>query len=397
MNKIVLKNINVVDVVNDTVLAGQDVLIEDGVFKKIAVGIEDTDAQVLDKTGNYLVPGVIDMHVHISWDGRHPAPMDLDDAEGILQAYVRAMNHAKISLKKGVTTVREVASANDLAIDLAYTIDKGYAVGCRVVPCGAAIQGTYGHVPLVGTIADTDDEIIKAIRYKKNLMTHKGVTCQWIKIMATGGAAGIEDVGPSMYSLEQLKMIVSECHRLHMKVAAHALSREGIINCIEAGIDTIEHGADIPEEYLYKMKEKGLTLVPTLSVYKMLAASSGQIPEVTVAKAKRVVDQQKKTFADALRIGVNIAMGTDAGSPNFGPHPNAFEELLVMQEYGMDAKAVMKSATITAADVLGLGNEIGSIEVGKKADCIIANENPYENLNTFEKVDSVYKDGVLAE
>ena len=397
MEKIVLKNINVVDVVNDTVLYNQDVLINGGVFEEIGTDIDATDAKVVDKTGKFMVPGIIDMHVHISWDGRHPAPMDLDEEEGILQAYVRAINHAKISLKKGVTTVREVGSAQDLAIDLAYTINKGYAEGCRIVPCGAAIQGTYGHVPLVGTIADTDDEIIKAIRHKKNLMTHKGVTCQWIKIMATGGAAGIEDVGPCMYSLEQLKMIVNECHRLHMKVAAHALSREGIINCIEAGIDTIEHGADIPEEYLYKMKEKGLTLVPTLSVYKMLANSSGQIPEVTVVKAQRVVQQQKKTFADAIRIGVNIAMGTDAGSPNFGPHPNVFEEMLVMQEFGMDTKAVLKNSTITSANLLGNGHEIGSIEEGKRADFLIASENPYENLRTLENLEAVYKDGILVE
>lgn len=394
MERILLKNINVVDVVNHTVIPNQDVLVENGCFSKIGTDILAEAAVVLDKTGKYLVPGVIDMHVHISWDGS-PDPMSLDEKEGVFQAYTRALNHAKMSLQKGVTTVREVGSMQDIAIELAYGIERGYAPGCRIVPCGAAIQGTYGHVPLVGTIADTDDEIIKAIRCKKNWMTQKGIACQWIKIMATGGSAGIEDVGPSMYSPEQLDLIVKECHRLHMKVAAHALSREGIIACIDAGIDTIEHGADIPEEYLYKMKEKGLTLVPTLSVYKMLAGSSGQIPENTVVKSKKVVEQQRKTFKKAMEIGVQIAMGTDAGSLNFGPHPNAFQELLVMEEYGMDAKEVIKSATITAARVLGLDQEIGSIEEGKKADCIIVNSSPYEDLNTFADLDSVYKEGIL--
>src|SRR5699024_928151 len=107
---------------------------------------------------------------------------------------------------------------------------------------------------------------IKSIREMKMLLTENLIPCQWIKIMATGGAAGLEEVGPSMYSLEQLELIVSEAHRLHLKVAAHAISKEGVINCIKAGIDTIEHGAEIPEEYLKVMKEKNLTLVPTLAI-----------------------------------------------------------------------------------------------------------------------------------
>ena len=111
--------------------------------------------------------------------------------------------------------------------------------------------------------------------------------------MATGGAAGPEEVGPPMYSLSQLKTIVEEAHRLNMKVCAHALSREGIMNCIDAGIDSIEHGADIPEEYLIKMKEKGLAYVPTISVYRTLAESEGILPANTVAKAKKVHENIK--------------------------------------------------------------------------------------------------------
>ena len=211
--------------------------------------------------------------------------------------------------------------------------------------------------------------------------------------MATGGAAGLEEVGPSMYSQEQLRLIVSEAHRLHMKVAAHALSREGIIECIKAGIDTIEHGADIPDEYLQMMKDKGLTLIPTLAIYKILADSHGVIPEQTVAKSQKVVEHQRDTFARACKMGVRIALGTDGGSPNFGPHPAAFQEMLYMEEYGMSREDVVKSATLTAAQVLG-EDSIGCLEVGRRADALLLDANPYEDLRAFTRnLVAVYQAG----
>lgn len=201
-----------------------------------------------------------------------------------------------------------------------------------------------------------------------------------------------------MYSQEQLQLIVGEAHRLHMKVAAHAVSREGIVECIKAGIDTIEHGADIPDEYLRMMKDKGLTLVPTLAIYKVLAESYGIVPDRMVAKSKAVTENQKSTFARAREMGVRIALGTDSGSPNFGPQPAAFQEMLIMEEYGMPAVEVIRSATLTAAEVLGLEEQIGSLDEGKTADVLILSENPYEKLQAFtEALEAVYQAGVLVD
>lgn len=386
------KSVNLVDVRQNEIRSNVDVLSRDGVIAAIGEKLDAPGAQVVEGAGKYLAPGVIDMHVHITWDGS-PDPVGLDNREGVYQAFLRGVNHAGQCLRAGVTAIREVASAQDCAVDIAYAINKGYVQGAAVIPCGAAIQATYGHVPAVGTIADTDGELIRAIREKKMLLTEKGIRCQWIKIMATGGAAGLEEVGPSMYSQEQLQLIVSEAHRLHMKVAAHALSREGIIECIKAGIDTIEHGADIPDEYLQMMKDKGLTLIPTLAIYKILADSHGVIPEQTVAKSQKVVEHQRDTFARACKMGVRIALGTDGGSPNFGPHPAAFQEMLYMEEYGMSREDVVKSATLTAAQVLG-EDSIGCLEVGRRADALLLDANPYEDLRAFTRnLVAVYQAG----
>lgn len=394
MKAILLKNSNLVDVRTKSIVKNVDILIEKGIITKIDNNLARADAEVVDCTDKYVVPGVIDTHVHLTWNGT-PDPVDQDNIEGSHVAIIRALNNAQASLQKGVTTIREVGSLESVAVPLAYAINKGIVPGPTIVPCGAAIQSVYGHVPDIGILADSNGEIIKAIRGMKMLLTEKLIPCQWIKIMATGGAAGLEEVGPSMYSLEQLELIVHEAHRLHMRVAAHALSKEGIINCIKAGIDTIEHGAEIPEEYLEMMKEKNLTLVPTLAIYKILADSQDIVPDKMVEKSKAVVEKQKTTFAKALEMGVRIALGTDSGSPNFGPQPAAFKEMLVMNDYGMAKEDVVRSATIVAAEVLGMDDIIGSIEEGKDADVLILSRNPFEDLHAFTDLERVYKKGVL--
>lgn len=396
MKKILLKNTNLIDVKGKTVIKNTDILMDDGLIAKIGQNVQISDAEIVDCTGKYVCPGVIDTHVHLTWDGSSD-PVGLDTREGKYVALIRGLKNAQASLKKGVTTVRDTGSMGSVIIELAYAINKGIFQGCTVIPCGAAIQSVYGHVPAIGIIADSDSELIKEIRHMKILLTEKAIRCQWIKIMATGGAAGLEEVGPSMYSLQQLQLIVEEAHRLHMKVAAHAVSSEGIINCIKAGIDTIEHGADIPEEYLHMMKEKNLTLIPTLAIYAILAKSSGIVPDLVVQKSKVVTEKQKTTFANALKIGVRVGLGTDSGSPNFGPQPAAYKEMLVMQDYGMSKEDVIKCSTITAAEILGLEKQIGSIEEQKNADILVLGSNPYDDLNRFSDLISVYKNGVLIE
>ena len=387
----------VLDSKNGKWLKNTDVKVVDGMITELGKKKEDGLPEI-DMSGKFLTPGLMDMHTHMVWDGTSATPVPDMVEEGAVISGIRAIMNLQECLKKGVTTVRDVGCNDDITISLSKAIRMGLTWGADIIPCGSSIMGTYGHVPEIGTLADTKDELIKAIREKKMLHTKAGNPCQWIKIMATGGAAGPEEVGPSMYSLSDLELIVSEAHRLHMKVCAHALSKEGIENCILAGIDTIEHGADISDEMLDIMKEKGLAYTPTLSVYRVLAESEGIVNAFTVGKAKKVVEHQKSTFLRAIKKGVKIALGTDAGSPNFGPHPNVFMEMLDMEAYGMERADVIRSATLTAAEVLGIDKKTGSLEKGKAADILVLTADPMKDLHVFtDNLESVYKMGKKVE
>ena len=379
--------------------------VENGVFSKtnlkisgkkiVSVGEEaPADAQIVDCTGKYLVPGIMDTHVHLVWEGTAPDPMYETKRDGDYLNFAKGVASAVKSLKAGVTTVRDVGCNDDCSIPMARAVNIGLIQGSNIVPCGGAIQGSYGHCPMIGSIANTREQLIDKIKRLKGYNIEMSIPpLHWIKIMASGGAAGLEDVGPCMYSPEELGAIGYEAHRLNMKVAAHALSYDAISKCVDAGIDTIEHGGALNEELLQKMKENGQVWVPTLQVYKELARGKGVIADVIVEKATVVEENQKKAFAAAMKIGTKIVAGSDAGSPNFGPHPSIFKELLAMQENGMPADAVIRSATSLAAEELGMKDR-GVLAEGKIADIVVLDANPLEDLHAFtENLYAVYKEG----
>lgn len=356
----------------------------------------DSDAQVLDMSGKYLIPGIMDAHVHLVWDGTSPDPMGDTVRDGNYICFARGAAGAMDSLRAGVTTVRDVGSNDDAAIPLASAINRGILLGCHVIPAGSAIQGSYGHCPMIGCIANTEAQLIERIKRLKGYHIEMQIPpVHWAKIMASGGAAGLEDVGPCMYSPRELEALSYEVHRLNMKVAAHALSYDAISKCVDAGIDTIEHGAEMTDEILKKMKENGQCWVPTLAVYKSLAESEGIVADIIVKKAQTVVENQKRSFQKALELGTKIILGSDAGSANFGPHPSAFLEMFAMKEYGMTPIDVIRSATIHAATELGIEKDRGSLEVEKLADIVVLDKNPLSDLHAFtDNLHCVYKEGV---
>lgn len=363
-----------------------------------AIGEEPpAGAEVVDCTGKYLTPGCMDAHVHLMWEGTSPDPMSDTVRDGDYYNFARAVSGAYKSLKAGVTTVRDVGCNDDCTLPLAKAIRNGLITGANVIPAGSAIQGSYGHCPMIGYIANTKEQLIERIKRLKGYhIAVQTPPTHWVKIMASGGAAGLEDVGPCMYSPEELDTIVYEAHRLNMKVAAHALSYDAIAKCIDAGIDTIEHGGALDEKLLEKMKEKDLCWDPTLAVYKELAESRGIIADQIVDKAKIVTENQKKAFKTAMEMGVKIICGSDAGSPNFGPHPSGLKEMVTMHEYGMPNDEVIRCATCKEAEELGISKDRGTLAPGKFADLLILKKDPLKDLHAYiDDLEAVYKEGSL--
>ncbi len=395
MSEFYLVNGNVLDV-KEGIFHQITVKVTDGKITYLGADVPD-NAETVDCTGKYLVPGVMDAHVHLVWSGITPDPMSETIKDGDYLNFAKGISNAEKSLKAGVTVVRDVGCNDDCTLPMAKAINTGLIKGCTILPAGGAIQGSYGHCPMIGSIANTKEQLIDKIKRLKGYNIEMAIPpIHWVKIMASGGAAGLEDVGPCMYSPEELEAITYEAHRLNMKVAAHALSYDAISKCIDAGIDTIEHGGALTEELLIKMKEKDLCWVPTLAVYKELAAGKGIVADVIVEKATIVTENQKKAFATAMKIGTKIIAGSDAGSPNFGPHPSVFKEMYAMNDYGMPAAEVIRCATIYEAEEFGIAEKRGSLEEGKLADIIVLDKNPLDDLHAFtENLCAVYKEGIL--
>lgn len=395
MSEFYLVNGNVLDV-KEGIFHQTTMKVTDGIISSLGAEVPE-DAEIVDCTGKYLVPGVMDAHVHLVWSGITPDPMSETIKDGDYLNFAKGISNAEKSLKAGVTVVRDVGCNDDCTLPMAKAINTGLIKGCTILPAGGAIQGSYGHCPMIGSIANTKEQLIDKIKRLKGYNIEMAIPpIHWVKIMASGGAAGLEDVGPCMYSPEELEAIAYEAHRLNMKVAAHALSYDAISKCIDAGIDTIEHGGALTEELLLKMKEKDLCWVPTLAVYKELAAGKGIVADVIVEKATIVTENQKKAFADAMKIGTKIIAGSDAGSPNFGPHPSVYKEMYAMNDYGMPADEVIRCATIYEAEEFGIAQKRGSLDEGKLADIIVLDKNPLEDLHAFtENLCAVYKEGIL--
>lgn len=391
-----LRNINLVDVVNETIMEKVNVLIEGNCIAQISkseieINIDKKDEyEIYDYDGYYILPGLIDMHVHLIWSGGDDPARKVEE-EGIQLALLHAAYNANKTLRAGITTVRDLGSNEDTVLSLAKAIDKGFVSGPRVIACGCTIIMTGGHDPFWGIQADGEVEVVKAVRRQVD----KGAKV--IKVSATGGVYGRiegEDVGTSELTYKELKAICDEAHRFGLKVAAHVISESAILDCIRAGIDTIEHGHFLTEDAINQMIEKNIYWVPTLFIYKEIAKGDG-VPEYAAEKSKRIIDKHRNAFLMGLKMNVPFAAGSDAGSPAGADHPSLLSELNAMVDYGCNTMTAIKSATLNAAKALGMEKYIGSLEIGKKADAVIVSENPLENISNLNKIVQVIKDGKM--
>ena len=357
---------------------------------------------VIDLKSKTVMPGLIDLHVHIESEFNPQKYMNAFTANDADIAF-GSLKFAEITLMAGFTTVRDLGGTG-INISLRDAIAKGEVVGPRIFTAGKAIGTTGGHAdptngwknslrgdpgPKEGVINSVDDAK-KAVRqrYKDGADN--------IKITATGGVMSIAKNGQNpQFTLEEIKSICETAKDYGMIIAAHAHGDEGIQRAIIGGVTTIEHGTLMSDKSMELMKEYGTYYVPTITAGKEVAEKAkikGYYDELVVPKALAIGPQIQSTFAKAYKAGVKIAFGSDAG---VYPHGINGKEFAYMNEVGMPVMECIQSATITNASILSMENDLGKIKEGFIADIVATEENPLDNVSTLEKVVFVMKEGIV--
>ncbi len=358
--------------------------------------------EVIDLKNKTVMPGLIDMHVHIESETSRDAQakrMSMSSADVAFEA----QRIANVTLMSGFTTVRDLGGSG-VNISLRNAIARGAVVGPRIFTAGKTIATTGGHGdPTNGWrpdvtfpdnvddgVVDSPEEARKAVRQRYK----DGSDC--IKITATGGVGSIAKNGKNpQFMQEEVDMVVKTATDYGFHVAAHAHGAEGMKRALRAGVKTIEHGTLMDDECIKLFIEKGAYYVPTLTAGKSVADSAkipGYFHPFVAAKAIEIGPQLQATFAKAYKAGVKIAFGTDAGVFKHGKNAIEFQ---YMTDAGMPAMECLKAATMVAAEVLDMKNEIGSIETGKLADIIATDGNPLNDVKTLMNVTFVMKEGVV--
>ena len=379
----------VFDGVSEHAIEDGAVLVEDGRILSLGPAADlPTGTKITDLGDVTLLPGLIDAHVHLVWSAS-AEPHEVVERESRALTALRCANNAALHLRAGVTTVRDVGSTDGLAIEVGRAVQLGILPGPKVVAAGRAIAMTGGHGWFLGREADGAE----AVRHAAREEMKAGATC--IKLMASGGVYGhAEEPGSPQLTVEEMRAGVEETHKAGRKVAAHAYSVEAVGNALDAGVDSIEHGSFIDRDTAGRMRESGTYLVPTMSVYRAMSERGPELgaPEYIRRKTAEVLKASREAFRVALEAGVPVAAGTDCGAPGH-PHGTLPEELMLMVESGASPIQALRFGTSAAADLLGLGDEVGSLEPGKRADLLAVDGDPTSEILALRGVRMVLRDG----
>ena len=358
--------------------------------------------EMIDLKSKTVLPGLIDLHVHIENETSRDQiqkRMSLSSAD---IAY-EAQKHAMTTLMAGFTTVRDMGGSG-VNISLRNAINKGLVVGCRIFTSGKTIATTGGHGdPTNGWRPDitfpdnVDDGVVNSPEEARRAVRQRYKDgADWIKITATGGVLSIAKNGKApQFMQDEIDAVVQTANDYGFRVAAHAHGAEGMKRALRAGVTTIEHGTFMDDEAIKIFIQKGTYYVPTVIAGKSTADSAkipGYYHPLVVPKALETGPYIQKTFEKAYKAGVKIAFGTDAGVYKHGLNAKEFQ---YMTEAGMPIMEALKSATIVAAEVLEMKDQLGSIEVGKLADIIATDANPLMDVKTLMNVTFVMKEGVI--
>jgi imidazolonepropionase-like amidohydrolase len=371
------------------------IVVHDGkVVSVTANGTAPADATRIDLAGATLVPGLIDMHVHLDSDPGYGGYNWLQFSDRFWS--VLMVPHAKATLDAGFTTVRNVGSDAWNDVGLREAIDAGKVPGPRVVTAAYAFGATGGHCdstffpPSMDEKApfnaDSPDEARKAVR------TLRKYGAQVIKICATGGVFSHGDEpGQQQLNLAEMQAIVAEAHQQGLKVAAHAHGASGIKDAIRAGVDTIEHASLIDDEGIRLAKEHGAWLSMDIynTDYTQAEGKKNGVLEDNLRKDRDIGELQRENFRRAHAAGVRMVYGTDAG---VYPHGDNAKQFAVMVRYGMSPLEAIRSATLNASQALGR-NDVGVVEAGRFADLVAVHGDPLADVTVLERPVVVVKGG----
>ena len=383
----------------------QSIIVREGRIAELIAGYVvpgeyDADAKLLDLTDSFVMPGLTDAHVHLQLEiGPNYDRDRLKLSDEMLQ--MRSVHFAEKVLMAGFTTVRDTGAFFPQEMyALRDGIHRGWIDGPRIFSSGlVVITGGHGgkfsgmkpdfmHY-IIANSENICDGPYDCRRATRNVIMYGA---DWVKISVTGGVSSENATGTGLQmELDEIRAVVNAAKRMGRKVAAHAHEEDGIIAALETGVDSVEHGGFAGPRAIELFKETGAYLVPTLTVANALLsrAMQGYLPEAVRKKGLRVGTHTLENFEKVYKAGVKIASGTDLA---MGHGSNASEAVL-MHKHGMSEMDVLVTATINTADMLGMSDELGTIEVGKQADIIATRGSPLENIEELLDVDFVMKGG----
>ena len=390
MSALLLRPELVLDCLGGAPKRGHEVLVAGPRIESVkpvgATSYDPVNTTVVEAPGTTLLPGLIDLHTHlVTWRQPHP-----HGDESLMAAALRAVKNANDLLNLGVTTARDLAARDNLTIDLRELIDNGRVTGPRLLASGTPIgaRGRWDiHCPSI-LISGVEEARAAARRQLR-------AGADWIKVMATagfGGGAGKLRAHPGFQELDEseLRVIADEAHRPGRMVAAHAIGTDGIKASIRAGVDCIEHGAYMDEEAIELMARRNVAFVPTLVRVRNISMgrSPGQ-PAYVVEAGKRTLERALRSVDMARRAGIRVGTGSEMGEVE-----TIAEEIRLLVSTGFSAIDAIRAATQVAAHVLGLQQELGTIEPGKVADLVLLAGDPTNDLGALDRVTHVIHDGV---
>ena len=395
----VLRCGRVIDVVAGRASGPASIVVRGERIESIGASQAPAGARIVDLASLTCLPGLMDLHAHITINPDTLSGVDLDRTSAARA--LDGLHNAQIMLQAGFTTLRDPGSSDRYysTVSLRNAIASGKVIGPRLFVAPHALSPTGGHgdindlaadlhIDVPGRVVNGADEIRRTIREEIKF------GADWIKVMATGGVMSAGD-NPhhSAYTDEELRAAVDETHRLGRRITVHAIGAEGIKAAVKAGVDSVEHGMLLDQETIALMKRQGTWLIPTIYVlnYVVDHGPAMGFPADSIAKGRALREERDKHLRRAFASGVKVAFGSDT----IFPHGEAVREFAELVRLGLPPAEAVRAATINAAQVLGVADQLGTLERGKFADIVAVSANPLEDIRTLEQVRFVMKGGQI--